>query len=66
MVIASFFGKRQLGKRQQRRRHPRMNPTDPGGCATGPALEHAAAYDPVHNRMIIYGGANLSSKFSDL
>jgi hypothetical protein len=38
----------------------------PSGSQPAPRWLHAAAYDPVNNRMIIYGGADQSSTFSDI
>jgi hypothetical protein len=37
----------------------------PTGTLPPPRWAHAAAYDPVNNRMIIYGGSNDSGSFSD-
>jgi hypothetical protein len=37
----------------------------PAGLPPAPRYLHSAAYDPVNNRMIIYGGENLLKMFSD-
>jgi hypothetical protein len=38
----------------------------PAGVSPTPRAGHTAAYDPVNNRMIVFGGSNITEAFSDV